>query len=465
MKKQLSIITVCYNEPDLEKTCKSIVNQTWQDFEWIVVDGGSNAETQEIWNKYKSRINVFVSEPDNGIYNAMNKGINLSNGKYLLFLNAGDYLYEDSALEKIFKNKNYDSDILYGNENIVKDENPDYIDYLPKKINKDFLYFSTLRHQASFIKKELFEKYGMYDENYRIVSDYEKWFVFLKNKASFEYIPYIISSVNVQGISSNPKSQDIAIKERQDTVNRHFTEKEIKKYEAYFNFKYNSFFERIFSIKPLASNNKIYKIITILGLKLKFKTAVIGSSLNEEKSYKIYYPAIISNDVGIGKKTYISPNSRISMTTIGKFCSIGPNFICGYGIHPINGISTAPCFYSTLKQNGMTYTSEDKIEERKRIIIGNDVFIGMNVSILDGITVADGAVIGAGAVVTKDVPPYAVVAGVPAKIIKYRFSEEQIEKLLKIKWWNFDDEKLQDVEKMFFDVDEFIEKYYGEVKL
>lgn len=173
---------------------------------------------------------------------------------------------------------------------------------------------------------------------------------------------------------------------------------------------------------------------------------------------KIYSPYHISN-TKIGKGTYISENSSISFAKIGKYCSIGPNFICGWGIHPLNGISTSPCFYSTRKQNGMTFSNIDKIAERKLINIGNDVLIGMNVCILDGINIGNGAIIGAGAIVTQDVPPYAVVGGVPARIIKYRFSQDIIDKLQKIQWWEWNDDKLQNVEKMFFDVEEFVNKY------
>ena len=97
----------------------------------------------------------------------------------------------------------------------------------------------------------------------------------------------------------------------------------------------------------------------------------------------------------------------------------------------------------------------------KKINIGNDVFIGANVTILDGITIGDGAIIGAGAVVSKDIPPYAIAVGCPIRIIKYRFEPEQIDKLLKIKWWEFDDDKLKDVERMFFEIDLFIEKYHS----
>lgn len=159
----------------------------------------------------------------------------------------------------------------------------------------------------------------------------------------------------------------------------------------------------------------------------------------------------------VGKCTYIACNSQISQTAIGSFCSIGPNFLCGWGIHPINGVSTSPMFYSTKKQNGFTLSNTDKIEERKQIVIGNDVFIGANVTVLDGVTIGDGAVIGAGAVVSKDIPPYAVAVGCPIRIVKYRFNENQIDALKKIEWWKYDEEKLKEVERWFFDVDGFIE--------
>src|SRR5690606_30914049 len=118
---------------------------------------------------------------------------------------------------------------------------------------------------------------------------------------------------------------------------------------------------------------------------------------------KINYPHRISHSK-IGDYSYVAVNSRISQTQIGKFCSIGPNFFCGWGIHPIDGLSTSPMFYSTLKQNGLTLSDTDKIKERKPIVIGNDVFIGANVIILDGIEIGDGAIIGAGAIVSKNIP-------------------------------------------------------------
>lgn len=172
---------------------------------------------------------------------------------------------------------------------------------------------------------------------------------------------------------------------------------------------------------------------------------------------QVYPYAKITHAI-VGSYTYIADNAVICNAIIGKFCSIGPNLICGWGIHPLNGISTHPMFYSINKQNGITLTKATKVEEVKLTVIGNDVFIGMNVTILDGVNIGHGAVIGAGSVVTKDVPPYAIAVGVPAKVIGSRFDENTIEKLLEKKWWDYSFEKLAEVERNFFDLDNFLKK-------
>lgn len=170
---------------------------------------------------------------------------------------------------------------------------------------------------------------------------------------------------------------------------------------------------------------------------------------------KIYYPCKLI-DITIGDYTYIASNANIHNTIIGKFCSIGPNFCCGLGIHPTNGISTSPMFYSTLKQNGVSLTEINKVVESKRVIVENDVFIGANVTVLDGVKIGNGAIIGAGAVVTKDIPPYAIAVGVPAKVIKFRFDNDVIEKLEEMKWWNWGMDKLQVIEMNFWNIKDFI---------
>ena len=185
-----------------------------------------------------------------------------------------------------------------------------------------------------------------------------------------------------------------------------------------------------------------------------YLSRVTKKNTMEGRHTRIDFPYDL-RDVSIGDYTYISVNSCISLTDIGKFCSIGPNFFCGWGIHPTNGISTSPFFYST--KSPYSFSKENKIEDRKKIMIGNDVFIGANVTVLDGITIGDGAVIGAGTVVSKDIPPYAVAVGSPIQIIRYRFDEGTIQKLRNPKWWDFSDEQLKNIEKYFIDIDVFLE--------
>lgn len=171
----------------------------------------------------------------------------------------------------------------------------------------------------------------------------------------------------------------------------------------------------------------------------------------------LYAPYRLAH-VTIGEGTYISPNGRISMATIGKYSSIGPDFQCGWGIHPLNGVSTCPMFYSSGKQNGRSLVAKSLFEERKQVSIGNDVFIGRNVIVLDGVSIGDGAVIGAGAIVSKDIPAYAIAVGNPIKVIKYRFEPDVIEKLMAFKWWDRGESVLQLLAKYNFDIDLFLEE-------
>lgn len=275
-KKKLSIITICYNAPDLENTCKSIVNQTWQDFEWIVVDGGSNQETLDIFERYKFRIDKFISEPDNGRYNAMNKGIKLAQGVYLNFLNAGDYYFYDDVLKDVFDNKSYDADVLYGNECFIGENEYQNVIYpMPKILSKDFFFYSNIRHQATFIKRNVFDNYGLYNESYTVVSDYEKWLQLFVNNVDFLFLPYIITYFNLDGISNIVKYQKLSDDERFEVINKYFSKQEIIKLEHKNVYKKNSieekysFVENLFSIKNSVTQK--HKIITFLGCHLKIK--------------------------------------------------------------------------------------------------------------------------------------------------------------------------------------------------
>lgn len=205
-------------------------------------------------------------------------------------------------------------------------------------------------------------------------------------------------------------------------------------------------------------NSSLCKILSDSKNNNLFYNKNINKNSDIGENVKLYPPFRI-RDSSIGNYSYIAENSKIQNTHIGKFCSIGPNLLCGWGLHPTNGISTHPMFYSTLKQNGITLSESDKCVEVKPIEIGNDVFIGMNVTILDGVKIGDGAVIGAGAVVSRDILPYAIAVGCPIAIKGYRFDDATISHLMEIRWWDFDNDKLREVERNQFSAKEWATHY------
>ena len=143
--------------------------------------------------------------------------------------------------------------------------------------------------------------------------------------------------------------------------------------------------------------------------------------------------------VRLGDMSYVANGARIYFADIGKFCSIGPDSRIGLGVHPTSVfVSTHPAFYAVKSSAAVSLVSSDKFPDHRRCVIGNDVWIGADCKILDGVSIGDGAVVGAGAVVTRDVPPYAIVGGVPARIIRYRFDAATIRALFELQWWDWD---------------------------
>jgi acetyltransferase-like isoleucine patch superfamily enzyme len=163
------------------------------------------------------------------------------------------------------------------------------------------------------------------------------------------------------------------------------------------------------------------------------------------------------NDSSLGDFTYLGENSRVNQTTLGKFTCIGPDVLINLGNHPTNRfVSIHPAFFSTSRQSGIAFVSKDIFFEYESCKIGNDVWIGARAIILSGVTIGDGVIVGAGSVVTKDVPAYAIVAGVPARVLRYRFKPDQIIALQAIKWWDRDINWLKTNALSFQDIEEFI---------
>lgn len=159
---------------------------------------------------------------------------------------------------------------------------------------------------------------------------------------------------------------------------------------------------------------------------------------------------VILRKCKIGAYSYIGQNCNFNSVEVGKYCSISKNINIGLATHPTNFMSTSPIFFSPINGTSYTWTTVTMFEgSPKNVRIGNDVWIGMNASILGGVTIGDGAIIAAHAMVTKDVPPFAIVGGVPAKVLRFRFNSDVVDEIIKLKWWDMPEESLRENIKGF----------------
>ncbi len=206
---KISIVTICFNaQKDIDRTINSVLNQSYQNIEYIVIDGGSTDGSLDIIKKYSNQISYWVSEPDKGIYDAMNKGVAAANGLYVGFINAGDFYYSSSAIRDIFDAK-YESlpDVIYG----YQVHSYAYGDFVRKKMDISNLNkFMPFGHPASFVKTDLLKSKG-FDTSFKIAADYNLFYNLYKEGHSFEHRNVIVSVFDSTGISNSNRL--LAIKE------------------------------------------------------------------------------------------------------------------------------------------------------------------------------------------------------------------------------------------------------------
>lgn len=227
----LSVITICRNiARTIGPTCESISGQTYPDYEWIVVDGNSTDGTLDVLSAYRERMSVLISEDDDGIYNALNKGIRAATGEWIICINGGDMLASPDVLERMAPGLNGDADIVYGDTllaregRVVKPLRADRVE----DAGKLFFVTDNINHQSAFIRRELFERYGLYDERYAIRADYEKWIVFAENNCRFEKKDIFVAVYDMDGLSSVDVSHGLSAEERKQIRKAHFSHKEIR---------------------------------------------------------------------------------------------------------------------------------------------------------------------------------------------------------------------------------------------
>ena len=216
---KVSIITIAYNNlAGLKDTYKSIKQQTFRGFEWIVVDGGSTDGTKEFLQKHDSEIAWWCCEPDKGVYNAQNKGTEKAQGEYCIYMNSGDSFYANDVLEKIFE-KDINADIIYGNWMLVFEDGKKWLGFAPRVADFAYFFYDNMCHQAMLIKTEAV-KNRPYDESFRIYADWEEWLALYMQGKKFERIDMTICNFMVGGISTGDNASEVLKAERKAEIKR-----------------------------------------------------------------------------------------------------------------------------------------------------------------------------------------------------------------------------------------------------
>ncbi|GAB3513159.1 glycosyltransferase family 2 protein [Spirosoma knui] len=213
----LSIITINLNNAvGLKKTGQSVISQTFRDFEYIIIDGGSTDASRKVIEQFSSHVTYSVSERDRGIYHAMNKGIRQATGEYCLFLNSGDWLATPTVLEEVFASRPQ-ADIVAGDVYFYDNQKQEIRWHVtsPANITARTLFRGTLPHQATFIRRRLFGSVGLYNEQLKIASD---WLFFvealLEHHCSYVHFPGVIAYFNMDGISCDPATNNLPRQEQ-----------------------------------------------------------------------------------------------------------------------------------------------------------------------------------------------------------------------------------------------------------
>lgn len=216
---KVSIITIAYNNLEgLKKTYDSIRRQTFDDYEWLVIDGGSTDGTKQFLVEHDSELAWWCSEPDRGVYNAQNKGTAHAKGEYSIYMNSGDSFFADDVLEKIFE-KGIDADVIYGNWMLVFEDGQTKLGIAPEAADLAYFFDDNMCHQSMLIRTEAVRS-RPYDESFRIYADWDEWLALLMQGKRFERIKMTVCNFMVGGISTGDNAPEKLKQERREEIKR-----------------------------------------------------------------------------------------------------------------------------------------------------------------------------------------------------------------------------------------------------
>lgn len=220
--KTISVVTINLNNAlGLEATIKSVLEQQYAPLEFVVVDGNSTDGSKEVINKYSVKIQQFLSEKDAGIYHAMNKGLTLASGDYVLFLNSGDTFFSTTALQQLMDGGD-NADIIYGNLMVCEGASY-YKRVYPEKLSFSYFLMASLPHPATLVKKTLFDTLGVFFEDIKIAADWAFFTLAVaKHNCSYKQVPVVVTNFNLEGISSQEKNLKLIEAERMSILQKYF---------------------------------------------------------------------------------------------------------------------------------------------------------------------------------------------------------------------------------------------------
>lgn len=409
-KPLISVVTVSYNaEKTIEETIISVINQTYPYIEYIVVDGASTDATQTIIERYKDRIQICISEPDDGIYDAMNKGVKIASGDYIIMMNCGDIFADDSTVEKAVESFPEDVDVIFG-DSIEKDDEGTLYYKMCDDDPANIQYGPTYRHGASFVKSSV-HKSHLFD---------------LSKKEQFGYgLDFNnIWTLHNEGYRFEKINVPILIYERAGTSNNMTKSNEII-YKIVHQNNPPKFHEWLkFRIRHIIFKFGIHKKVkSLIRYPYYFCLYLINNIIGRTPIWKFRKLCMKAIGVRIGGHTTLNMGQYILQPrSLSIGCNTHINRDCILdargGLRIGDSVSIS---YGVMLLSGSHDIMDPNFPGRYLPIEINDyVWIGAGAKILNNVKIGKGAVVAAGAVVTKDVSPYAIVAGIPAKNIGQR---------------------------------------------